>query len=276
MTVKLIAIDIDETLVDDHKQIPERNRAAIAQAKAAGITVALCTGRPLSGVMPYLKELNLTSASDYVILMNGAAIVNVKTKEVIAQAALTPEQWRELVALGSTLHINTHAVTTNSTMLTFHHRVGYYSALDAYFTKMDIFAAQDPQTTTQTIAKVMWADDPQKIDAGVSKLPQAITDNYYIVRTAPHFLEFAQPKATKGTAMLALADYLAIDHRATMALGDQNNDATMIEAAGIGVAMANAIPAIKQLASAHTLDNNAGGVGAAIEHYALGQTNELG
>ena len=68
----MVAIDIDGTLVDDHKQIGEKTKVAIKQARKQGVYVVLCTGRPLSGVKDYLEELDLVGEDDYAITFNGA------------------------------------------------------------------------------------------------------------------------------------------------------------------------------------------------------------
>lgn len=269
--IKLITIDIDETLVDDQKNIPQANIDAIKAAKQAGVHVALCSGRPLSGVLPYLKQLGLTGADDYSIVLNGAVCVNVGTNQIVSQNPLTTAQYEKILNLTNQLGINAHGMLVNSKMFSPDNHVGYYTALDAYFTHCDILANYDALATPIDVAELMWADDPEKIAACYHQIPQAIFDEFYVVNTAPHFVEFQSKTATKGSGLLNLAEYLGIDKRQTMAIGDHNNDEPMIRQAQVGVAMGNAIEPIKNIADFITTTNNEAGVANAINHFVLNQ-----
>lgn len=88
----MVAIDIDGTLVNDHKQIGEKTKAAIKQARKQGVYVVLCTGRPLSGVKDYLEELALVGEDDYAITFNGAKAQITGTGKAIFENLLSPEQ----------------------------------------------------------------------------------------------------------------------------------------------------------------------------------------
>ncbi len=89
------------------------------------------------------------------------------------------------------------------------------------------------------------------------------------MQSTPHNLEFMNKAASKGAGLAVLRDILQLAVAETMALGDQQNDLTMIETAGLGIAMGNAIPALKQIAQAETTTQNEDGVGVAIEKYVL-------
>ena len=119
--------------------------------------------------------------------------------------------------------------------------------------------------------KFMFIGDEADVDRWREALPQAIRDKYYIVKSTPQHLEFMHKDATKGNGLLALAELLGIDRSETMALGDQQNDLTMIEAAGLGVAMGNAVPEVKAIADVETTTQNEDGVGVAVEKWVLGR-----
>ncbi|MGL5689126.1 MAG: HAD hydrolase family protein, partial [Weissella cibaria] len=119
--------------------------------------------------------------------------------------------------------------------------------------------------------KFMFIGDEADVDRWREALPQAIRDKYYIVKSTPQHLEFMHKDATKGSGLLALAELLGIDRSETMALGDQQNDLTMIEAAGLGVAMGNAVPEVKAIADVETTTQNEDGVGVAVEKWVLGR-----
>lgn len=93
MTVKLIAIDIDGTLLNTDRKVTKEVKTAIRDAKQAGIQVVLCTGRPFPGVVPLLKELELNDSNDYVISYNGALVQNSQTKEKIIDYTMTHDDY---------------------------------------------------------------------------------------------------------------------------------------------------------------------------------------
>ena len=117
--------------------------------------------------------------------------------------------------------------------------------------------------------KAIANDEESKLDLVQAAVPDDISQNVNVIRSTANNLEFIDRQASKGNALLALAKKLAVKPSETMAIGDQANDYSMIEQAGIGVAMGNAIPDIKQIADFETATNNASGVAKAIEHFVL-------
>src|SRR4051794_6963279 len=101
---KLIAIDIDGTLMNDRKEITKEVNEAIQAAKAKGVKVVICTGRPIVGVQSIIEELKLNDEDDYVITFNGALVQNTYTHEVESQITLSYENLKELYELSLKLH----------------------------------------------------------------------------------------------------------------------------------------------------------------------------
>ena len=120
-----------------------------------------------------------------------------------------------------------------------------------------------------TISKAMFVDDPDIINRVNKAIPQDVRDRYYVVQSTPFFIEVMNKKASKGNTLGELATKLGFTADEVMALGDQGNDLTMIQYAGLGVAMGNAIDEVKDAAQAVTLTNAEDGVAAAIRKYAL-------
>ena len=86
--IKLVAIDLDGTLLDGKKQVSQKNKEVLAQAKAQGVKIVLCTGRPLRAIRPYLEELSLNESGDYSITFNGGLVQKKDTGEIMEKAAL--------------------------------------------------------------------------------------------------------------------------------------------------------------------------------------------
>lgn len=111
--IKLCTIDLDGTLFDNKKRISKENKEAIANAQKKGCKIVIATGRPMNGVLPVLKELNLLEEENYVICYNGAKILNVKTNEVVFASTLNGTSAKELYLLSRKLNTNYHAFRRN-------------------------------------------------------------------------------------------------------------------------------------------------------------------
>ena len=270
MTIKMIATDIDGTLVNDDKKITTRTLKALKAARDKGVYVVLCTGRPVSGIQNYLDELGLTGKNDYAITFNGAQAMNVGTNEIIFENDITYEEYVEFVKMSSNLNIKGQLVTSDSQLYVTDKDISKYSVIDAFYTNMPLhYRSLDEVDNKIKGTKFMWVDDPEKIAQASNHIPQEIKDNYYVVLSAPWFLEFTNPLATKGNAVLELAKTLNIKRDEIMTIGDENNDLTMLEEVDLSVAMGNGNQRVKEVATVITDDNNHDGLGKAVEKYVL-------
>ena len=116
--IKLVTIDLDGTLFDNEKKISEENKLAIKKAKENGCYIVIATGRPYNGVINTLKELNLTSDNDYVILYNGGKIMNVGKNELIHSTTIDGSFVKELYSHSLKENINIHAFRENEDLIT--------------------------------------------------------------------------------------------------------------------------------------------------------------
>lgn len=271
MAIKLITIDIDDTLVNTAKQVTPRVKAALQEATAQGVKVVLTTGRPLPGVQEYLDELGLNHQDDqYAITYNGG-VVQTTNGEELGGKELAYSDYLRLrdVAdeLGAYLQVETIDAAYTSAK-----EINYWASRENFLIKMPLFIkAVDEMDPNDHYVKFMFIGDEADIDAWRDALPNDVKEAYYIVKSTPQHLEFMHKDATKGSGLLTLADKLGIDQSETMALGDQQNDITMIETAGLGVAMGNAVPEVKAVADVETTTQNTDGVGVAVEKWVLGR-----
>ncbi|GKT03085.1 sugar-phosphatase [Furfurilactobacillus sp. WILCCON 0119] len=268
MTIKLIAIDIDGTLLNEKNELAAATITAVQAARDAGIKVVLCTGRPLTGVKDYLDQLGLIGADQYVVTFNGA-LAQTTSGDVLVHHTLTYTDYRELEALAEQFGAHFHT-ETNDYIYTANKDISPYTIAESFLVKMPIryrSVAEMPEDLV--VSKCMFIDDPAIISRAAANLPQAFTDKFYFVQSEPFFLEAMNKSASKGNAITGLAKDLHIDMADVMAIGDQGNDLSMITAAGLGVAMGNAIDDVKAAAQAITLPNSEDGVAAAINKYAL-------
>ncbi|MCC0629152.1 MULTISPECIES: sugar-phosphatase [unclassified Clostridioides] len=267
---KLIALDIDGTILDTQKRITPEVFESIQEAKKAGAKVVITTGRPLPGVKELLNQLNLTDEGDYVICFNGAIIQEVKSEKIIHDVEMTLDDFDFIYnnickKYNTKIHINTmtNLITPNETP-------GKYTLHEAKLNDIEVkYIQKDKIDESIKICKIMIVDEPERLEEIIQQLPKNLFNKYTIVRSAPFYLEFLGKTTNKGTALKTLCANLNIPIENAIAVGDEENDQHMIKYAGLGVAMGNARNSIKEIADYVTDTNNENGVAKVINKYIL-------
>ncbi|UQS86925.1 sugar-phosphatase [Nicoliella spurrieriana] len=266
MDIKLIAIDIDGTLVDDNKVLREPTKQAIAAARAKGVKVVLCTGRPISGAEKYIDELSITGADEYVITFNGASVQDANGK-VIANHTLTYDDFVDTEALSRKFGVNYQFENTEA-IVALNRDLSRHSVYESTIVRLPIqFRTPEEIKPDVSITKGMLIGTPEQITNAKEQMPKAISDRLYVVQTEPFFLEFLHKDISKGNALKELSAKLDLKPENIMAIGDQGNDLSMIKFAGLGVAMGNAIEDNKAAAQFVTKRNVDDGVAYAINKF---------
>lgn len=264
---KLIAIDMDGTLLNEEKKISQANYEAIQQATKNGVKIVLASGRPLVGFKKYLKELNLISENNYAVAFNGAFVQSTEGTKIISKTTLTLEDYKSLYKLSLELEVNIHALTENSVISP---KDNEYTRQEAHWNgiKSKIGPVEDVDSNT-TIVKVMFVDKSDIIDEAITKIPAEISSKYTVVRSAPFYLEFLPKSVNKGAGVSALAEELNIKQEEVICIGDAGNDIHMIKYAGLGVAMGNASPEVKRASDFITKTNEEDGVAFIIDKFII-------
>ncbi|MDE7263871.1 MAG: Cof-type HAD-IIB family hydrolase [Anaeroplasmataceae bacterium] len=266
--IKLCTIDLDGTLFDNQKRISEENKLAIEQAKKNGCKIVIATGRPYAGVRPVLEELNLISEEDYVICYNGAKVFNTKTLEIVFSSTLTALDIKKLYQESKRLKTFFHAFQKNEALLTDQHNP--YTDVEVRINKIEDHIVDFTQLEDEVeFLKCMMVGKDEDITQAMKHLNPMYNLSYCVVRSSPIFLEFLNPSTNKGSALEALARYLGISMKETMAIGDAGNDLAMIERSAIGVAMENSFPEIKKVANFITTSNENSGVAKALNQFVI-------
>jgi Cof subfamily protein (haloacid dehalogenase superfamily) len=264
---KLIAVDMDGTLLNENKEISDRCQKAIFKLREKGKKVVLATGRPLNGVIRYLEKLDLFDENDYVVAFNGALVQSTKTNQIIFNKPLSLDAYKELYTLSQQLGVNIHALTSNSVLTP---KNNPYTTIVSNINQIPIIeGAVCEIDEATTIVKVMFVDDPEKLDCIMPQIPNWVRNKYSILRSAPYFLEFLDKSVNKGAGVSAVADHLGFEREEVICVGDAGNDLAMIRYAGLGVAMGNAFDEIKSEADYITHTNDEDGVAHVIEKFML-------
>lgn len=262
--IKLIAIDIDGTLLDDQKEIPNDNINAIKKANLENKKVVLSSGRPLSKkTISFYEKLGLLKENNYFIAYNGESIYEVVSNKTIYSNPLSYNDISKLDNYFSSLLIKSARyvhLDENVTVI----NPNEFSLLEEVFNLKPHIAGNFLELLEMKAHKYQIADYPEKISKLYEMLPQWIKNEYDVVITMPCYLEITKKNVCKYNSVIYLAKYLGINENEIMAIGDSMNDLSMIKNCHYGVAMGNAIEEIKDAAKIITCDNNSSGVARII------------
>ncbi|ETY75395.1 hydrolase [Lactiplantibacillus fabifermentans T30PCM01] len=269
MTIRLIALDIDDTLLNSEGKLLASTITAVEKAVAQGIKVVLCTGRPLAGVAPYLKALHIDGDDQYVITYNGAVIESVAGR-VVSKHLVDNADYRKMTAFGQEHHVPFNVLDEDSNIYTADRDVNWVTVVQGWENKAGLLI-RDPEELPADfqITKGLFVGDPKQLDAVEPLVEKTFGDHLYVIRAGEYFLELMNPVVNKGQALKDLAKILKLDASEVMACGDEKNDLPMFDFVGTAVAMGNGSDEAKAHANYVTGTNDEGGLAAAIEKYAL-------
>ncbi len=261
--IKLLAIDLDDTLLTPERMISARVKQSLRRVQDSGCLVTLATGRMYRSAKPYADELDLDVP---LITYQGALIKTSRTGEVWRSVSLLPEvltpllQWLEQTGVHINLYVGDDLYVAE---------MNKFAQDYAAFSRVSVQAvgqlSRFPLTAATKVVAVGDADYLRDQLQPVAR--QLFAGQLTINRSRPHFLEFGHPEATKSKAIAHLVDRMGIKREQVMAIGDGENDLDMLEYAGVGVAMGNAEPAALAVADFVTKSNAEDGVAFAIDHY---------
>ena len=268
MSIKLVAVDIDGTLVNSQREITPEVFQAVQDAKAAGVKIVITTGRPIAGVTKLLEDLNLTQEGDYVITFNGGLVQDAATGQELVKETLTYDDYLDIELLARKLGVHMHAITKDG-IYTANRNIGKYTVHEATLVNMPIFYRTPEEMADKEIVKIMFIDEPDVLDQAISQIPKEVADKYTLVKSQPFYLEVVNKNVSKGNAIIHLSRTLGIDLSETMAIGDEENDRAMLEVVANPVVMANGNPELKKIAKYITKSNDDSGVAYAIREWVL-------
>ncbi|MGT2715821.1 sugar-phosphatase [Streptococcus respiraculi] len=268
MSIKLVAIDIDGTLLNSKHEITPEVYQAIQDAKQAGVKIVIATGRPISGVKRILRQLNLLDEGDYVITFNGGLVQETATGNDVVKEGLSYTDYLEWEYLARQLALPMHASTKDG-MYTANRNIGKYTIYEAQLVDSPVFYRTPEEMANKDIIKVMLVDEPEKLDIAIPQIPTLLTERFNVAKSAPFYLEVTPKTVNKGEAIKKLSALLGLTMNETMAIGDQENDRSMLEVVGTAVVMENGSAELKKIATHITKSNDENGVAYAIREWVL-------
>ena len=249
--IKIIVIDVDGTLLNSKKELPPKVINAILKAKSAE---------------KILTELGLNDQEDQYVVCFGGGVVETTAGNVLFEKKLTYDNYLDLETISLKLGLHFHASAPDR-IYTADRDIGDYTLYEANLVNLGISYRTPAEKKYNPIINSMDVDRQDFLDQKIADhRPFAhLDDEITFTKTAPFYYE-ANPKGvSKGNALKFLCHKLNLSSENLMAIGDEENDLSMIKFAGVGVAMGNAVPAVKEAAQRVTSDCDHDGVAEAIE-----------
>lgn len=264
MNYKMIASDMDGTLLGSDCRISDKNKAAIRKAVDKGIVFVLATGRPIQGVRSYAEELGLDGAA---ITYNGAVVADLASGKILYEQSMDRRDAELSLRLG-TEYDTTMCIWSQGKLYVnkLNDRAYDYMTISGV---EPILAEDFGDILDAGITKILWYDDPEMIGRMPAEMAKKGFSDTTFCLSRPYFLEFFSSRVSKAAALEKLCEIHKVTPAEVIAMGDAPNDLPMLEFAGMGVAMGNALPEVKAVAGHVAPSNDDDGVAAVIEKFVL-------
>jgi Cof subfamily protein (haloacid dehalogenase superfamily) len=269
VSYQLLALDIDGTILNNYLEIQPAVAAAIKAAQDRGIHVTLATGRMFKATLPIAQQLHI---QEPLICYQGGMVRDPVTGEIYAQATMDGALAAEAVEMLHTAGIFVIAYV-DERLCIFERRAELEMYLRWHTEGTEVVVAPDLPSYVVKFppTKLLFIAEPEIVEHELVRLAGRFGDSLAVLRSHELFGELTSPGTSKGAALKILAERLGIAREDVMAIGDQENDLPMIAWAGLGLAMGNAIPAVRAAADAVIPSVEEAGVAWAIEHYLLAE-----
>lgn len=269
--VKVVFCDLDGTLLTTKKEILDENIEAIKRTRESGIEVYICSGRHINDVRPYREK---AGAGKYTISINGTEISDEETQDVLFDCALDED---------FCIKAYEYALE-NKLFFRIDTKYARYINIERYIIKREIIFDEPDYKKFFRENKVLQmtlgsrnSEDINKVENLYKDDPRIRIANRFMSGMLPDsvdMIEFINPSASKGNAIIGLCKFLRIDPKDAVAFGDDNNDISMLEAVGRGIAMGNALNSVKEVANEVIENNNEAGIAKVLNEIVDKQTKK--
>ena len=263
----IIALDLDGTLTNCEKIITLRTFDALRKAQREGVRLVLASGRPTFGIAALANKLQLADYGGYVLSYNGGRIIDWCEKTVIFSQVVDQKLVPILYDFAEKAQLP--IVTYLPDAILASKNEGEYLAEEARINGMPVVVAQNFVEEAMQIAggstKFLIPGEPELLIQLESDMKAALSEQMEVFRSAPFFLELPPKGIDKAQSLQRLLTHLGLERESLMAFGDGFNDLSMIQFAGQGVAMANAVEEVKSIADFVTTSNEEDGIAHALE-----------
>lgn len=251
---KVIATDMDGTLLNSKSEISKENELEIINAQDKGIKFVLASGRPVEAMKKYAKQLKMDKYEGYIVSFNGSQIVDCKTNETVYSEPLSKEDVKYLFDKAKKLKVTLITYVKEYIYTT---EINEYSGIEAKITGMKVKKIDNiDEIINYDIMKFMYVDKPENIKKNLEIMKNEVGDKYFLAISNPHFLEIANKNVDKGKSLKKLCEILKVSVKDMITCGDSYNDVAMLKLDSLSVAAKNAPSDIKEICDYVSVTND--------------------
>lgn len=273
MKYKLLVLDVDGTLLNDAKEISKRTRAALLKVQQMGVRIVLASGRPTFGLIPLAKMLELNNYGGFIVSYNGCQIIKAENGEILFERRINPEI---LPYLEKKARKNGFAIFTyhDDTLLT-DNVESPHVLQEAQLNNLKIVKEEEFSTAIDfaPCKCMLVSDDEQALIDLEMHWKKRMAGTLDAFRSEPYFLEVVPCGIDKANTLGFLMEHLNVQRNEVIAIGDGTCDVTMLQLAGMGVAMGHSLDSVKVCADYVTASNDDDGVAQAVEKLILAEVH---
>lgn len=265
---KLIALDVDGTLVNSKKIMTDKTKDTLIRAIEMGHELMIVSGRQTAGLISLAKRLKFDRLGGLLSSFNGGMLYDFKKEKILANHPMDIRLAREILDFSKDLNLEL-MIPYDGYIIT-DKDDHPYTKRESKILEVEIKLIKDIRENLDFAPnKFLFAQDPDKIDGPIKKLREKFIEKTEQVKSARFYYEIMPKGLSKGRALVEAANLLDIPVEDTIAFGDEMNDISMIKAAGVGVAMANAVDPVKSVADYITKSNDEDGIAYFLEKHIL-------
>ncbi|WP_238904081.1 Cof-type HAD-IIB family hydrolase [Clostridium sp. YIM B02506] len=274
--IKVIIMDVDGTLTNSEKKITEKTKKTLIRAQEEGVILVLASGRPTSGLMDYAKELKMDKHHGLLVSFNGAKVIECQTNKLLFNETMSVKEGqavlehmkkfdvKPMIDKDDYLFVNdvyncyVQYKDKPFNVIQYESRGGKFKLCE----KDDLAAFAD-----YPLNKILTAGDPEYLKENYEQMMEPFKDTLSCMFTGPFYFEFTAKGIDKAKALDSVLIPMGYKKEEMIAFGDGHNDASMVKYAGIGIAMANAVDDLKEIADEVTLSNEEDGIAYTLTEY---------
>ena len=276
MAIKVIIMDVDGTLTNSKKQISSKTKDILLNAQNNGVKLILASGRPVTGLIDFAKELEMDKHHGLLVAFNGSKVVDVQTSEVLFDETMSIEEGKavlnhmknfnvipmiqkdDYMFVNNVYNCMIQAFGKEFNIIQYESRGGKYKLCE-----IDDLA----QFVDYPLNKILVAGEADYLQENYKEMMEPFKNTLSCMFTAPFYFEYTAKGIDKAKALDTVLIPMGYLKEEMIAFGDGQNDQSMIEYAGIGVAMQNAVDSLKEVADEITLPNDEDGIGHTLNKY---------
>lgn len=273
MKYKLLVLDVDGTLLNDEREISKRTLAALLKVQQMGVRIVLASGRPTYGLMPLAKTLEIGNYGGFVLSYNGCQIIKAQNGEILFERRINPEMLP---------YLEKKARKNGFAIFTYHDDVIITDSPDnehikneALLNNLRIIREEEFSTAIDFApCKCMLVSDKEENLIGLEQhWKRRLAGTLDTFRSEPYFLEVVPCGVDKANTLGVLLEHLGVTREEVIAIGDGVCDVTMLQLAGMGIAMGHSQDSVKVCADHVTTSNEEDGVALAVEKIILAEVH---